>query len=203
MGHQVSVDLGSLGISEQPTLGATQEPRRVLQRAQDSLRELAGNPNLAFTEPSPGEDQRGRDWLVVSSGDGPSGSDPEFARGYSQCRIRPPWNEPGPDLHVGFDNKNQEFIIRARGGHIIGATSDLREVGRLIRHESHYGYGSVELLLSGRHPDDTWTYHGHGSAKPVSVRKPKPSGKLSLSLDDLGLGGPRQAITLDDLDIDL
>ena len=105
-------------------------------------------------------------------------------------RNHPPWADAGPALRVGYDPRADEFIIRAPGGHIVGATKSLEEVGRLIKHESFYGYGSTELLLQGRHPDDTYTYHGLGARAASSPRRApakQKEGKLKLTLADLGL----------------
>ena len=175
-------------ISERSDQGAEDQSRALTLAAQGSLKELWANPNFPLAIGSEVPHPTPRDYIFCGSVPEATGYSP----GYNQCRVRPPWNEPGPGLDVCYDFKNGDYIIRARGGHIIAATRDIAEVGRLVRHESHYGYGSVELLLSGRHPDDTWTYHGHGSAKSVGVRT-KPRQRAS----------PGLSLTLADLDLDL
>jgi hypothetical protein len=95
-------------------------------------------------------------------------------------------------LRVGWDPARQEYIIRAPGGHIIGATSDGEAVLEAIRFESEWGFGSMELRLQGC--QQCQTHHGLRQAAtrpPVLIKnaraKPKPAEVLHISLEDLGL----------------
>lgn len=120
-------------------------------------------------------------------------------QGYPRTAPRPPWREGVPSLRVGYDPTSGEWIIRAPGGHIIATTDSLEEVGRLVRHECDYGYGSVQLLVSGRHPDSTYTHHGLRQQS-----KPSPGGRAKrradVDLRSLGLA-PKLDIDLADLDL--
>jgi hypothetical protein len=103
-------------------------------------------------------------------------------------RTSPPWREGGPALRIGWDPEAGEYIIRANGGHIIGATSCLEELGELIKFESDWGYGAVELKLQGC--STCRGSHGLKSAPTISSRA-RPSRSTSrgsaLTLEDLGL----------------
>ena len=104
-------------------------------------------------------------------------------------RNRPPWDDGAPSLRVGWDPTRQEYVIRAPGGHIIGATASLEEVGEAIQFESHWGFGAMELRLQGC--KECRTHHGlvekarTAPSRPTK-QKPRPT-TINISLEDLGL----------------
>lgn len=106
-----------------------------------------------------------------------------------ELRRDPPWIDTSyirafaPTLRVGY--ADGWWIIRGRGGEIVGSTRSDEQILQLIRLESNNGFGAVELHLRGE------AAHGcHGLAnrlRPVVGRVNPGSKAQALSLEDLGL----------------
>lgn len=95
-------------------------------------------------------------------------------------RRSPPWTDGNYEkvhatpLRVGW--ADGFYIIRAPGGHIIGSTPSLEEVGQYIQLESEQGLGAVELHLTG---------HSTLHVPAAPTRQPPKGRPQDLSMEEL------------------